>query len=149
MSNKLKIVKEEPGEPWYSEGLEFECTGCGECCTGGPGYCWVTEEECGEIAAYLKISVKELGRKYLRTVHGRLSLTERSKNYDCVFLENKRCTIYPVRPKQCRTYPWWPEVLKDKKSWEEEAIRCEGIRCGAQKVSFEKIQEQLSIQIKQ
>ena len=28
-------------EPWYRDGLRFECTRCGHCCTGAPGYVWV------------------------------------------------------------------------------------------------------------
>ena len=27
---------------WYRDGLRFECTRCGACCTGAPGYVWVT-----------------------------------------------------------------------------------------------------------
>ena len=37
-------------KPWYHEGLRFECTGCGDCCTGAPGYVWLTEEEIRALA---------------------------------------------------------------------------------------------------
>ena len=30
-------------QAWYSEGLRFECTQCGACCSGEPGYVWVDE----------------------------------------------------------------------------------------------------------
>ncbi|MFM1805538.1 MAG: hypothetical protein RL136_2417, partial [Planctomycetota bacterium] len=30
--------------PWYAEGLRFECTQCGNCCSGGPGAVWFTPE---------------------------------------------------------------------------------------------------------
>ena len=29
-----------PGEPWYRDGLRFQCTQCGNCCTGDPGVVW-------------------------------------------------------------------------------------------------------------
>ncbi|MFM7740581.1 MAG: YkgJ family cysteine cluster protein, partial [Planctomycetota bacterium] len=28
-------------EPWYKDGLRFQCSQCGDCCTGGAGYVWV------------------------------------------------------------------------------------------------------------
>ena len=33
-------------KPWYASGLAFECTQCGDCCSGPEeGYVWVTPEE--------------------------------------------------------------------------------------------------------
>lgn len=135
-------------DPWYSKGLHFECTGCGKCCTGSPGYVWVDQNEIKQIAQYLNISVEEFSRKYLRQVKGRLSLIEYSNPCDCVFLKEKKCQIYPVRPTQCRTYPWWPRTLKSEQEWKEAARECEGIRPEAPLVPFETIQEQLTIQIR-
>lgn len=116
-------------KPWYEEGLRFKCTGCGECCTGSPGYVWVSPTEADAIAKRLGIPVEEFIKKYTRRVGDRLSLTERLRNkkYDCVFLEGKRCSIYEDRPTQCRTYPWWSENVENPESWLEEGIRCEGI----------------------
>ena len=49
----------------------------------------------------------------------------------CVFLgANGQCRVYPVRPVQCRTYPFWPEVLCSGTAWEQESRRCEGIGRG-------------------
>lgn len=33
----------------------------------------------------------------------------------CVFLDESTngCVVYPVRPVQCSTYPWWPEIMSD------------------------------------
>lgn len=112
---------------WYKKGLKFGCTGCGKCCTGGPGYVWVTEEEITEMAAALKISVKEFEAKYTRLVDGNVSLKETVPNYDCIFLRDKKCLIYEARPSQCRTFPYWPENLESKQAWKETAERCEGI----------------------
>ena len=38
-------------EPWFREGLKFACTGCGDCCTGEPGYVWVNKAEIEAMAA--------------------------------------------------------------------------------------------------
>ncbi len=133
--------------PWYKEGLHFECTGCGRCCTGQPGYVWLSEEEIGKISAYLNISIEEFMHRYVRkTVSNCYSLLETLPSYDCVFFRDNRCTIYPVRPTQCRTFPWWPENLKSKHAWKETARHCEGIAESAPKRTCEEIQEALDEQ---
>ncbi len=111
---------------WYKDGLRFKCTECGQCCTGSPGYVWVTIPEIEAMAKEKGLNVNEFSMRYVRRVGNRYSLVER-KNYDCIFLDGKRCTIYKTRPKQCRTYPWWPMNLKSKKEWDEMASVCEGV----------------------
>ncbi|HSP06322.1 MAG TPA: YkgJ family cysteine cluster protein, partial [Acidobacteriota bacterium] len=101
---------------WYSGGLKFECTKCGHCCTGGPGYVWITIPELYRIAELLGIDDKTFVHAYVRKVNGRFSLIERP-NGDCIFYENG-CTIYPVRPSQCRTFPFWPEIVERPSGWE-------------------------------
>jgi len=130
-------------KPWYSEGLRFKCTQCGKCCTGAPGYAWVTEKEIQCIAKHLHLSPNEFGRKYLRRVGERWALLENSKNYDCVFLIENRCSIYEVRPTQCRAFPWWPENLSSPEAWENLKPYCEGVNDEAPKVTFEEIRRQL------
>lgn len=129
---------------WYKKGLKFKCTGCGQCCTHEPGFVWLSALEIQEIAAHLKISKEDFIRRYTRTVFGRISLLESKINFDCVFLKDKKCQIYSVRPKQCRTFPWWKENLESPESWKETAERCEGIdHPEASVVSFEKIQQEI------
>ncbi len=130
--------------PWYQEGLRFQCTGCGACCTGAPGYVWVTDENIKEIAQYLHITPEECRRKYVKRVDNRFTLKELPISYDCVFLQGRRCTIYPVRPKQCRTFPWWKENLDSIAEWKETARRCEGIdHKDSPLISLKEIQSQL------
>ena len=38
-------------QPWYAGGLRFTCTGCGDCCTGAPGYVWVNQQEIDALMA--------------------------------------------------------------------------------------------------
>jgi Fe-S-cluster containining protein len=112
--------------PWYREGLRFECTRCGACCTGAPGYVWVNEEEIAELAGHLGQSVAAFARKHLRRVGDRVSLTER-RNGDCVFWDRDRgCTVYEARPIQCRTWPFWVENLEDEAAWEQTRQQCPG-----------------------
>jgi uncharacterized protein len=129
---------------WYAEGLPFECTGCGECCTGAPGYVWVSVEEMEQMAAHLQMSVSDFSRRYLRRVGDRYSLTEIRPHFDCVFLEGKKCQVYPVRPAQCRSFPFWPENLATQEAWQTTANRCEGIHSKAQRVPLAEIERHLS-----
>jgi uncharacterized protein len=129
--------------PWYKKGLRFTCTGCGQCCTGEPGFVWLSDEEIHEIATYLKISNKEFLRLYTRSIFGKTSLIETRKENDCIFLKEKKCQIYNVRPKQCRTFPWWKENLQSLENWKETAERCEGINHpDAPLISFDEIEKQ-------
>jgi len=78
------------------------------------------------MADELKISKNVFLEKYTRKLHGRTALLERP-NFDCVFLKENRCSLYQARPKQCKTYPFWPEILRSKKAWDNEKMRCEGL----------------------
>ncbi|MBR1671593.1 MAG: YkgJ family cysteine cluster protein, partial [Fretibacterium sp.] len=41
-----------------------------------------------------------------------------------------RCSVYPVRPSQCRLFPFWPELLRSREMWELYAARCPGMNEG-------------------
>jgi Fe-S-cluster containining protein len=128
---------------WYKNGLKFTCTGCGACCAKEPGYVWLSSLEIEQMAKHLNLSQEEFLKRYTRKVFGRVSLLEKP-NYDCIFLKNNRCEIYTVRPRQCRTFPWWPDNLDSPQAWKETALRCEGIdHPDAPVVPFETIQENL------
>ena len=93
------------------------------------------------MAQFLQLSVDEFSKQALRKIGKNWSLREDPKNYDCLFLKEKKCTIYSVRPKQCRTYPWWPANLASPEAWEQAAQECEGIHSEAPCVSCEEIQQ--------
>lgn len=113
---------------WYKDGLKFECTQCGHCCTGAPGYVWIQIQDIYRIAEFLGIDDREFVRKYVRKVDQKLSLIELAGG-NCVFYENG-CKIYPVRPSQCRTFPFWPEIVNRGSSWDKAAKECPGMNQG-------------------
>lgn len=117
---------------WYdqSEGLCFECTGCGACCRR-PGEVYLTHEEVDALSAFLKLSVDHFEQTYLKLEPEGLWSIHIEPGKPCPFLdEQERCTVQPVKPWQCRAYPFWPEVVETAQSWEEEAACCEGIGRG-------------------
>src|SRR5262245_11682211 len=80
-------------QPWYRDGLRFRCTRCGHCCTGEPGFVWVSEEDLAAIAEYRKESVEEVRALYTRKARRGLSLREKL-NGDCVFWDHEQgCTV--------------------------------------------------------
>ena len=129
------VVKNKGKTPWYIAGLHFECVQCGRCCSGpSEGYIWVTRPEIEFIADFLKISVGQVRQEYLKRVGLRTTIIEHRTTRDCIFLQDiagqKRCTIYPVRPSQCRTWPFWPDNLTDPNAWNKAAQKCPGINQG-------------------
>jgi len=96
------------------------------------------------ISHYLQISLEQFVQKYVRKVGDRWSFLEKKENFSCIFLEDKKCRIYPVRPKQCLTFPWWGKNLESSESWEKLKSFCPGIRDDAPLISFEEIQKDLA-----
>ena len=116
--------------PWFQDGLRFQCTQCGNCCTGDPGYVWVTPEEVQGIADLLGQPVEEVRAMYTRKAQGRVTLRERA-NGECVFWDKQAgCTVYSARPTQCRTWPFWESVTETKKTWDQTATHCPGMNQG-------------------
>jgi Fe-S-cluster containining protein len=117
--------------PWYRDGLRFICTGCGDCCTGEPGYVWVNRAEIAALAAALGLSADDFQRRCLRTVGSRKSLIERPGG-DCILLDpqSRQCQVYQLRPRQCRTWPFWPSNLASPAAWQETSRRCRGCNRG-------------------
>ena len=117
--------------PWYHEGLQFECAGCGACCTGAPGYVWVNNAEIEALARAIGMGVEQFQRRYVRLVGIRKSLSELPGG-DCALYDaaSRTCRVYAVRPRQCRTWPFWPSNLRTQRNWREMAHDCPGADSG-------------------
>ncbi len=132
-------------QPWYHDGLRFECTQCGDCCSGAPGYVWVNQEEIDALAALLGMESDVFEQKYTRRVGIRRTLVE-FPNGDCVFLDEqtRKCTVYDARPRQCRTWPFWESNLKTPETWQRTCETCPGCNRG-QIVPLEEITRQAAV----
>ena len=117
-------------EPWYADGLRFTCTQCGHCCTGEPGWVWLDEGELSAIAAFLGESPDEVRAIHCKKGHRGLSLREKD-NGDCTFYDrDEGCTVYPVRPRQCRTWPFWESNVATPQAWKRTCETCPGSGSG-------------------
>ena len=92
---------------------------------------WVSEDELQQIAEFRQQSIGEIRLFHTRLFGARTSLTEFA-NGDCTFFDpaTRRCTIYSVRPIQCRTWPFWRSNLRSPESWEQVKQTCPGAGSG-------------------
>lgn len=131
-------------EPWYHKGLRFRCTQCGDCCTGEPGNVWVNDEDLAAIAAFRDEPLEQVRALYTRKAARGLSLREKL-NGECVFWERGRgCLIYPVRPPQCRTWPFWESNLDTPADWQRTCEICPGSGQG-ELIPVEEITRRLNV----
>jgi len=131
-------------QPWYREGLRFACTRCGNCCTGEPGYVWVNDAEIDAIATLRREPRAEVVALYTKTSSRGPTLREKA-NGDCVFYERGTgCTIYQVRPRQCRTWPFWDSNLRSPQTWQRTGQGCPGAGRG-ELISAEEITRRLQV----
>ncbi len=116
--------------PYYEQvPLHFGCTGCGRCCTR-PGVVYLHAKDRERLSLFLGVSVAELCDNFLeRDEHGEWVARVEAQR-PCPFLEGEACGVYEARPEQCRTYPFWPELVDQEDSWKEEAEHCPGIHQG-------------------
>lgn len=113
--------------------LRFECTRCGACCTnrGEYAHVYLNPEEVGELARELGLPLRAFRRDYtfvdedgwtqLGTSDGACVLYER---------ETRTCRAYGARPAQCRTFPFWREMIRGEAFTAEARRICEGVGRG-------------------
>jgi Fe-S-cluster containining protein len=124
--------------------LRFTCEPeCGACCTQHEDYAYVylVGDDVERLARHLGISQVEFRERYTILDDGNLAL--KIDRPECPFLEGWRCGVYEARPRQCRTFPFWPETLRSRSSWERLRGFCPGISRG-ERHSLEVIQRHLA-----
>lgn len=119
-------------EIWYSKGLRFQCQGSGKCCVsrGEYGYVYLDKKDRVKMAKFFKLKISDFTERYCVFSDGYYRLKTIPHELECLFLKDNKCSIYSARPTQCRTWPFWPEVL-NAKSWKKEVAQyCPGIGKG-------------------
>ncbi len=80
------------------------CLKCMKCCKG-EGFVFLKESEIKQISDFLGIKPEVFLEKFCENKMGRVVLKSKP-NSECIFLTKSGCKIYPVRPEQCKTFPF-------------------------------------------
>ena len=64
MDAPVETQQEPQQEPWFSDGLRFKCTGCGKCCTGSPGYVFLSNQDLDNLSNHFHLTREEFTKKY-------------------------------------------------------------------------------------
>ncbi len=112
------------------EGFDFSfnpdgCKDCkGRCCKGEAGFIWVDKNEIENIVKFLNVSFDEFEKGCLKKVNGNYSIKDIAYQGErvCFFFDTEKnnCSIYEVRPSQCRTFPFWDRFKENRKDLEQE-----------------------------
>ena len=116
--------------PFYDKGLRFECQQTGQCCSnhGDHAYVYADLDERRQLAELLGMKTAAFTRRYCTKTEGHVHFKDRDNG--CPFLDGPKCGVYTARPRQCRTWPFWPENM-NAKTWNGEiAPFCPGIGKG-------------------
>ncbi len=111
--------------------FRWSCTACGKCCRG-PGVVYFTEEDLASIRRLLRLSDARWKRLYKRLVQREKNGLFLHDSEDACALLGKggKCTVYEVRPLQCRTFPFWTSNFERAEDYEWLKKFCPGIKKG-------------------
>lgn len=109
--------------------FRFACQpGCTNCCDQS-GFVYLSEEDIRRAAKFTRMTRRAFEARYVyRTRHTRRF--RKPPDRQCPFLEQGRCAIHPAKPTQCRTFPFWPELVESRAAWKRTAKYCPGIGKG-------------------
>lgn len=104
----------------------FKCHQCGECCKGYGGTL-VNDSDVQAIAGHIGVSAESVILDYcVQSDFGRVLV--QGKDGFCIFARSGRCSIHPVKPRMCKSWPFIEGVLRAPENWYIMAGACPGIR---------------------
>jgi len=91
----------------------------------------VSDGEIAALAGEVELTPEQFRAAYTRaSSDGEISLREQ-RDGSCVFYDPSHgCSVYALRPRQCRSFPFWRSVLATPEKWDAEARACPGMNQG-------------------
>lgn len=89
----------------------------------------MTVEDLERIAKYVGMTARAFEKKFVYRTKNLLRLRV-PREQQCPFLREGGCSIHAVKPVQCRVFPFWPEMVDDKREWKKAGSYCPGIGKG-------------------
>lgn len=124
----------------------FGCTRCGNCCVQS-GWVFFSVHEMEAMAHHLGLKLGSFKRRY----HIEWDIDERRWAIDatdgtgCPLLTpDRKCSVHPVKPRQCSSFPFWSELLDTPDNWEATKSYCPGL--DAPNGRLYSVEEMLAIQ---
>ena len=109
--------------------MRFECQpGCTKCCDQ-EGLVHLSEADLVRLAAFTGMDVARFEQRFVVRTYRTLRL-RKPRNRQCPFLLANGCSVHAAKPTQCRTFPFWPELLDDPRELKAVARYCPGIGKG-------------------
>ncbi len=136
----------------YPKGVLFKCVRCAVCCGDTENrvrHVLLLKEETQQIAINTSRSVAEFATEIAGFEPYVYEMKRTPGDGQCVFLKDKICTIYGLRPLICRFYPFKLEKTKNGKHKFLYTRECPGVGTGKllEKEYFEKLLQRAFSQI--
>lgn len=80
---------------------QIDCTKCGNCCRFLRPL--VSDEEIDRLSGIDNISRESYEKQFVELTHNNAKYL---KDMPCKYLKEDKCTIYPDRPEECRSFPF-------------------------------------------
>jgi uncharacterized protein len=109
--------------------MRFECQPrCTKCCEQ-QGFVYLTEGDIPRLAEFLKMTAAAFEQRYVyRTRNIRRLRVPR--HAQCEFLKDGGCSVHQAKPFQCAAFPFWPDLVGNRKNWCKTGEWCPGIDKG-------------------
>jgi len=109
--------------------MRFQCQpGCIRCCEQ-KGFVYVNRDDIARLARHVGLTRAEFTRRYLCGSRGLLRFRKPPKK-QCPFLLADGCSVHEIKPLQCSSFPYWPELLDKVSERRAAAEYCPGMNRG-------------------
>ena len=109
--------------------MRFQCQpGCTNCCEQ-QGFVYLTEDDIVRLASFLHMTASAFEHRYVFRTRN-LRRLRVPRHAQCEFLKDGGCSVHPAKPLQCAAFPFWPELVGNKRNWRKTGEWCPGIGKG-------------------